>query len=57
MTNLLQMSVFTSFMLAQFPAIAATDYEIEAASNDETFIHHQWRSFQGADLLLGMGER
>jgi len=32
------MSVFTSFMLAQFPAIAATDYEIEAASNDETFI-------------------
>ena len=34
MTNLLQMSVFTSFMLAQFPAIAATDYEIEAASND-----------------------
>ena len=38
MTNLLKMSVFTSFVLAQFPAIAATDYDIEAAHNDETFI-------------------
>jgi hypothetical protein len=38
MTNLLQMSVIMSFMLVQFPAIAATEYEIEAASNDETFI-------------------
>ena len=32
------MSVVTSFMLVQFPSIAATDYEIEAAANDETFI-------------------
>ena len=38
MTNLLQMSVVISIVLVQFPAIAVTDYEIEAASNDETFI-------------------
>jgi hypothetical protein len=38
MRNLLQMSVVISFVLVQHPAIAATDYEIEAVSNDETFI-------------------
>jgi hypothetical protein len=38
MRNLLQMLVVISFVLVQHPAIAATDYEIEAGSNDETFI-------------------
>lgn len=38
MTSLLRTSVVISLMLVQFPAMAATEYEIEAASNDETFI-------------------